>query len=90
MQHCACCAGKATRLTGQFVPNGDFKSTKKVTWLAKVPDLVPMILVEFDYLVTKDTIEEGENFKDFLNPTVRNKTDEGLVLKIFFLVPHNT
>ncbi|CAN0072889.1 unnamed protein product, partial [Sphacelaria rigidula] len=67
-------AGKATRLTGQFVPNGDFKSTKKVTWLAKVPDLVPMILVEFDYLVTKDTIEEGENFKDFLNPTVRNKT----------------
>lgn len=29
-----------------------------------------MMLVEFDYLVTKDKIEEGENFKDFLNPTV--------------------
>ena len=29
-----------------------------------------MILVEFDYLVTKDKIEEGENFKDFLNPVV--------------------
>ncbi|CAM9975917.1 unnamed protein product, partial [Laminaria digitata] len=61
-------AGKATRLSGRFIPNGDFKSTKKVTWLAKVPDLVPMVLVEFDYLVTKDKIEEGENFKDFLNP----------------------
>lgn len=29
-----------------------------------------MVLVEFDYLVTKDRIEEGENFKDFLNPRV--------------------
>lgn len=29
-----------------------------------------MVLVEFDYLVTKDKIEEGENFKDFLNPVV--------------------
>ncbi|CAM9668384.1 unnamed protein product, partial [Hapterophycus canaliculatus] len=47
---------------------GDYKSTKKLTWLAKVPDLVPMVLVEFDYLVTKDKIEDGENFKDFLNP----------------------
>lgn len=29
-------AGKPTKLSGQFIPNGDFKSTKKVTWLAKV------------------------------------------------------
>lgn len=29
-----------------------------------------MVLVEFDYLVTKDKIEDGENFKDFLNPVV--------------------
>lgn len=28
------------------------------------------MLVEFDYLVTKDKIEEDENFKDFLNPVV--------------------
>ena len=38
--------------------------------LSQVPDLVPMVLVEFDYLVTKDKIEDGENFKDFLNPVV--------------------
>lgn len=36
----------------------------------QVPDLVPIVLVEFDYLVTKDKIEEDENFKDFLNPVV--------------------
>ncbi|CAN0244579.1 unnamed protein product [Pylaiella littoralis] len=66
--------GKATKLSGEFIPNGDFKSTKKLTWLAKVPDLVPMVLVEFDYLVTKDKIEEGENFKDFLNPNTRAET----------------
>lgn len=33
-----CYTGKATRLSGRFIPNGDFKSTKKVTWLAKVRD----------------------------------------------------
>lgn len=38
--------------------------------LLQVPDLVPIVLVEFDYLVTKDKIEEDENFKDFLNPVV--------------------
>lgn len=41
-----------------------------VSTIFQVPDLVPMVLVEFDYLVTKDKIEDGENFKDFLNPTV--------------------
>ncbi|CAM9482206.1 unnamed protein product [Scytosiphon promiscuus] len=66
--------GKVTKLHGVFIPNGDYKSTKKLTWLAKVPDLVPMVLVEFDYLVTKDKIEEGENFKDFLNPVTRAET----------------
>ncbi|CAM9889371.1 unnamed protein product [Ectocarpus sp. 6 AP-2014] len=66
--------GKAVKLSGEFIPNGDFKSTKKLTWLAKVPDLVPMVLVEFDYLVTKDKIEDGENFKDFLNPVTRAET----------------
>eukprot|EP00752_Nemacystus_decipiens_P004043 g3702.t1 len=66
--------GKVTKLSGEFIPNGDFKSTKKLTWLAKVPDLVPIVLVEFDYLVTKDKIEEDENFKDFLNPVTRAET----------------
>lgn len=35
---------------------GDFKKTeKKVTWLAKEPiNMIPIDLVEFDYLITKE------------------------------------
>lgn len=49
---------------------GDFKTTsKKVTWLAKEgQDLIPVELVDFDFLITKDKIEEDENFEDFLTP----------------------
>jgi len=47
---------------------GDFKKTeKKVTWLANDQDLVDVELVDFDYLITKDKIEEGEDFKAFVN-----------------------
>ncbi|CAM9450199.1 unnamed protein product [Discosporangium mesarthrocarpum] len=67
--------GRATGLSGEYRPDGDVKATKrKITWLAKVPDLVPMVLVEFDYLVTKEKIEDGEDFKDFLNPNTRAET----------------
>lgn len=45
-------------------------SLSAVVVFFQVPDLVPIVLVEFDYLVTKDKIEEDENFKDFLNPVV--------------------
>lgn len=43
---------------------------RAVIVISQVPDLVPIVLVEFDYLVTKDKIEEDENFKDFLNLVV--------------------
>lgn len=35
----ACVSGKVTKLQGVFIPDGDYKSTKKLTWLAKVMDL---------------------------------------------------
>lgn len=49
---------------------GDFKSTdKKVTWLsAEGVTLVPAELWDFDYLITKDKLEEDDNVEDFLNP----------------------
>ncbi|KAM3475003.1 hypothetical protein MY5147_003986 [Beauveria neobassiana] len=49
---------------------GDFKTTeKKVTWLsAQGFDLVPAELWEFDYLITKDKLEEEDNLEDYLNP----------------------
>ncbi|SJM87001.1 probable Glutamate--tRNA ligase, cytoplasmic [Zygosaccharomyces bailii] len=48
--------------------DGDFKKTKhKLTWLANT-DYVPVELVDFDHLITKDKLEEDENFIDFLTP----------------------
>ncbi|SCV04726.1 LAME_0H20758g1_1 [Lachancea meyersii CBS 8951] len=48
---------------------GDFKKTKlKLTWLADTKDKVEVDLVDFDHLITKDKLEEGEDFADFLTP----------------------
>ncbi|SGZ58913.1 CIC11C00000000688 [Sungouiella intermedia] len=51
---------------------GDFRKTeKKVTWLANTSDKVQVKLVDFDHLITKDKLEEGDNFEDFLTPETR-------------------
>ncbi|KAK4944380.1 glutamate--tRNA ligase [Elasticomyces elasticus] len=50
---------------------GDFKATKKkITWLSKDQDLVPVELVDFDHLLSKDklTEEEETHWEDFLTP----------------------
>ncbi|KAI9839044.1 MAG: hypothetical protein M1837_002262 [Sclerophora amabilis] len=55
---------------------GNVKTTsKKVTWLAispgpesGVPEPVPVRLVDFDFLITKDKLEENDNLRDFLTP----------------------
>ncbi|VEU21249.1 DEKNAAC102193 [Brettanomyces naardenensis] len=47
---------------------GDFKKTeKKLTWLA-ANETVPVTLKDFDHLITKDKLDEGDNFEDFLTP----------------------
>ena len=58
---------------------GDVKSTaKKVTWLStEGQELIPVEMVDFDYLITKDKIEEEDNVDDFLNPHTEFRT-EGL------------
>ncbi|KAK6460962.1 tRNA synthetases class I, catalytic domain-containing protein [Scheffersomyces coipomensis] len=49
--------------------DGDFRKTsKKLTWLADTKDKVEVDLVDFDHLITKDKLEEGDNFEDFLTP----------------------
>ncbi|RLN90482.1 hypothetical protein BBJ28_00012440 [Nothophytophthora sp. Chile5] len=61
-----------TSVEAENYPEGDFKKTKlKVTWLADVPDLVPITLVEFDHLLNKPKLEEGDDFHDFLTPVTR-------------------
>jgi glutamyl-tRNA synthetase len=53
---------------------GDFKKTKlKLTWLADTPDLVPLELHHFGYLLTKKKLEEEDDFHEFVNKnSVRN------------------
>ncbi|KTW29777.1 glutamate-tRNA ligase [Pneumocystis carinii B80] len=48
---------------------GDFKATeKKITWLADLPNLIDVESVDFDYLILKDKLEEGDRLEDFLTP----------------------
>jgi len=72
-------------LKGECVPDGDFKACKlKVTWMA-LPDIsediavdvtsnCPAILTEFDHLVTKEKLEEGDKFEDYVNPNTIAET----------------
>ncbi|KAF3395918.1 putative glutamate--tRNA ligase, cytoplasmic [Penicillium rolfsii] len=60
--------GTITHLELELNPQGDVKKTeKKVTWLAETPDLVPVELVDFDYLLKKDSLSEDDVLEDVLN-----------------------
>jgi glutamyl-tRNA synthetase len=54
---------------------GDVKKTsKKVTWLSTDQNLIPVELVDFDYLITKDKLEPEDTLEDFLNPQTEFRT----------------
>ena len=40
-------------------------------WVAKTGDTVAVSLVEFDFLISKSKIEEGEDFTKYINPNSR-------------------
>ena len=56
---------------------GDVKKTKqKITWLStQGQELIPVELVDFDYLITKDKLEEDDNVDDFLNEKTEFRTE---------------
>ncbi|WOO84936.1 putative glutamate--tRNA ligase, cytoplasmic [Vanrija pseudolonga] len=58
---------------------GDFKKTsKKVTWLAAPTaeqPLVPAVLIEYDYLITKKKLEEGDDLEEVVNPKTEYRTN---------------
>lgn len=56
---------------------GDVKKTdKKITWLGKEgQELVPVELVDFDYLITKDKIEKDEDIGAYLTPQTEFRTE---------------
>lgn len=54
---------------------GDFRKTsKKLTWLADTNAKVELELHDFDHLITKDKIEEDDDFKDYLTPQTEFRT----------------
>jgi len=56
-------------LQGEYVPDGDFKKAKrKISWMAQVPEQLSATLFEFDNLISKEKLEEDDDFKDFINP----------------------
>ncbi|ORY33131.1 tRNA synthetases class I, catalytic domain-domain-containing protein [Naematelia encephala] len=65
-------SGDVTSLTLTLHLEGDFKKTsKKVTWLSAPTEkhsLVPVVLIEYDYLITKKKLEEDDALEDVLNP----------------------
>ncbi len=61
--------GSVSRLEGVLHLDGDVKKTKlKLTWLADISDLVPLRLVDFDHLISKKKLEDGDDITDFVTP----------------------
>ncbi|OQO15210.1 hypothetical protein B0A48_00593 [Cryoendolithus antarcticus] len=56
--------------------SGDVKKTsKKVTWLSTDQHLVVVTLYDFDYLITKDKLEEDDVLEDCLNDVTETRTE---------------
>ncbi|KAI9892205.1 MAG: hypothetical protein M1814_001664 [Vezdaea aestivalis] len=55
---------------------GSVKTTaKKLTWLSEFGQtLIPVTLVDFDYLLTKDKLEDDDEMENFLNPHTEFRT----------------
>lgn len=50
----------------------DFKKTRKITWIAAVPEhTVELVLVELDHLINKAKVEENDDVKDLVNKNSR-------------------
>ncbi|KAK4622576.1 putative glutamate--tRNA ligase, cytoplasmic [Fulvia fulva] len=65
-----------TELELELHLQGDVKKTsKKVTWLSTDQELVPITLYDFDYLITKDKLEEDDSLEAALNPNTEFKTE---------------
>lgn len=67
--------GKVISMKGTYdAAATNFSKTKKATWVAAVPDLVPCTIVEFDHLITKAKLGDDDDFKNFLNPVTRTES----------------
>ena len=59
-------------MTGKFLPEDtDFKTTKKITWLADGTNLFIANLTEYDHLIKTKKVDEDTNFEDIVNANSR-------------------
>jgi glutamyl-tRNA synthetase len=66
---------KVTGIDFELHLEGDVKKTKKISWLASVSsNLIPVDLVSFNYLITKDKPEKEDILEDFLEPNTEFRT----------------
>ncbi|THU84795.1 glutamate-tRNA ligase [Dendrothele bispora CBS 962.96] len=65
-------SGQVTSIEMELHLEGDFKKTKKkITWLAQSTSthpLIPVTLLDYDYLITKKKLEENDNVEDYITP----------------------
>jgi len=66
---------KVTGIDFELHLEGDFKKTKKICWLAAVStNMIPVDLITFGYLITKDKLEKDDNLEDFLEAKTEFRT----------------
>ncbi|KAG9301564.1 hypothetical protein G9A89_003199 [Geosiphon pyriformis] len=59
-----------TSIALQLHLEGDFKKTKKkITWLADTLDICKVLLLDYDYLINKKKLEEGDEVENFVTKT---------------------
>jgi len=68
--------GSVSGITFELNLEGDFKKTKKkLTWLAaSEKNMMPIILYDFDLLLSKDKLEPDDELEDVLTPVTEFKT----------------
>ena len=63
--------GKGAVVTGTLNVDGSFKTTElKATWVPDSPNALPVVLHEFDYLITKDKLLPEDVFEDYVRGDV--------------------
>jgi glutamyl-tRNA synthetase len=69
--------GQVSEVFGELHLEGDYKTTKKkLTWLSNLPnELIPIVIHDYDNLMTKDKLEEDEKFENFVNPVIHTTLD---------------
>ena len=65
-----------TGLELQLHLEGDFKKTKKkITWLADTSSVSEVVLIDYDYLINKKKLEEGDEVENFVTEKTEFLTD---------------